>query len=123
MTGEATAATRAKSPVTHAEGIRPAIQAQLDSNLVAPDATRDADVTVAEEELDQVERAVLVSLADGQSAAEIAAALGMPEEMLGITMANALAKLHRQHAALRDEQAGATRERARADEDGPTARD
>ncbi len=121
MRGEATAAIRAKPLVAHAEAAGKAAQAHVGADLVAADATRDADVTVAGEELDQVERAVLVALADGQSAAEIAAALGMPEEMLGISMASVLAKLHRQHAALHGEHAGTTRERARADAVRPTA--
>lgn len=73
--------------------------AQAHSDLATTDATHDADEAVPGGGLDQAERAFLVALADGQSAADIATSLRMPEEMLGIHMANVLAKLHRQHAA------------------------
>jgi len=66
------------------------------------------DEAAAGDGLDQSERAVLVALADGQSAADIAAALRIPEQMVGIQMANVLAKLHRQHAAPHREQAAPT---------------
>ncbi len=73
------------------------------------------DEAAARDELDPSERAVLVALAAGQSAASIAAALQIPEHVVGIQMANVLAKLHRQHATLhRRHPAPSARERSRA---------
>ncbi len=76
-------------------------------------AMRMDDEAVAGDELDQSERAVLVALADGQSAADVAAALQIPEQMVGIQVASVLAKLHRHHAAL-DHQPGTPTTRRRA---------
>lgn len=73
--------------------------ARVDADLAATDATRDADEAVPGDGLDQAEQALLVALADGQSVPDIATSLRVPEERLGIHMANVLAKLHRQHAA------------------------
>ncbi len=76
-----------------------AAHARVDADLAPTNATRDADEAAPGDGLDQAEWAVLMRLADGQSLAEIATSLRTPEEMLGIHMANALAKLHRRHAA------------------------
>ncbi len=100
MSGEASsAANRAERLVAGAVDAGGAAHARVDADLAATDATRDADEAGAGGGLDQAERAVLVALADGQSVSDIATSLRMPEEMLGIHMANVLAKLHRQHAA------------------------
>jgi len=80
------------------------------------------DEAVAGDELDQSERAVLVALADGQSAADVAAALQIPEQMVGIQVASVLTKLHRQHAAL-DRQPGTRTTRGRGGAAGASGSD
>ncbi len=100
MSGEASsAANRAERLVAGAAEAGGAADARVDADLAATDATHHADEADPGGGLDQAERAFLVALADGESAADIATSLRMPEEMLGIQMANVLAKLHRQHAA------------------------
>lgn len=83
----------------HLDVIRREHDARADADLDAMDATTDADEAVPGDGLDQAERALLVALADGQSVAEIATSLRLPEEMLGIHMAIILAKLHRRRSA------------------------
>ncbi len=95
-------ADRAERAVARADDGGEAAHEPPDADLVATGATgatRDAHAAVSGDGLDDAERAVLVALAGGASMADIATSLRMPEEMVGIHIANVLAKLHRQHAA------------------------
>lgn len=99
MTGQAHSATElAKTRVGPASDAGSAGGERPDANAAATDHPHDEEPS-PRDDLNEVEQAVLVALAGGVSAAEIATSLRTSEEVIGIHMANVLAKLHRSHAA------------------------
>ena len=54
--------------------------------------------------LDLLEFTILTSIASGDGVPEIAASLGLSEELVGASVTSVLAKLHRRHAAQSEEE-------------------
>lgn len=103
------------STTSPASDSRGAGREQLNANRIDMDPTPADEDVVPRDALNDAEQAVLVALASGKSAADIARSLQTSEEMLGIHMANVLAKLHRTYAAR------SARERARTRRRRPVA--
>lgn len=57
--------------------------------------------------LDRLEFVILTAIASGQGVPEIAAALGLAEELVGANVTSVLVKLHRRHAARSEEEPAA----------------
>lgn len=72
-----------------------------------------------QEGLDRLEFTILTAIASGDGVPEIAASLGLSEELVGANVTSVLAKLHRRHAAQSEEESAEVQAEGGARRDRP----